>query len=450
MQGKDQIFSCFCSDTRKLQKGDLFVALKGKNFDGHHFVIDAFKQGAAGALVNSDYKVNDQYKTSEQYLKSLIFVENTLKAYGQAASYHANSYRLKKAALTGSCGKTSVKEMAQAILQQQGRVLATRGNLNNEIGVPKTLLEINESHDYAVIEMGANHKGEIEYLSALVKADVVAITNADRAHLEGFGSVDDVAQAKGEIFSGASVGATAVLNLDDRYFKFWKEKVERAQLKLLTTSIENPSADIYLLNEKREDFGYSLRVSIFGDTLDCSLPLPGKHNIKNALTAIAITNALGSSKESIVQGLANVKAAKSRLNKIQVNEKLLLIDDSYNANPLSVRAAIDVLASYDARTTLIMGDMAELGDQEQKYHQEVGAYAASKNIDCLLTCGKFASDMFEAFKGEGRAFVDRESLIANLETHINFSDRNVILVKGSRSSAMEKVLDAIVQQESAS
>jgi len=447
LQGEDQTVSRFCSDTRNIQTGDMFVALKGKNFDGHAFVVDAFNQGAVAALVNDTFKQNTEFQNSEHYSRSLLMVADTLKAYGLIASYHANSFSLKKAALTGSCGKTSVKEMMQAILQKQGKVLATKGNLNNEIGVPKTLLEINDEHDYAVIEMGANHAGEIGYLSALVKADVVAITNADRAHLEGFGSVDGVAQAKGEIFSGAASGATAVLSLDDKYFNFWKEKVERAQLKLVTTSIENSAANIFLVNEKAADFGFDLTVSVFGDHIEFSLPLAGKHNIKNALTAIAMSYALGASKESIISGLSQVKAVKGRLNKIQVNDRLLLIDDSYNANPLSVRAAIDVLASFDASTTFIMGDMAELGEQQQQFHQEIGAYAKSRGISCLLTCGKFARDTFNAFKGEGAAFEERESLLKHLKEYINFSNANVLLVKGSRSAGMEQVVDAIVKQE---
>lgn len=445
--GEDQNFSRLCTDTRNLEKGDLFVALKGKNFDGHHFVIDAIDLGAVGALVNHGFQNNTDFKSSVHHLKSLVMVDDTLKAYGLLASHHANSIPLKKAAITGSCGKTSVKELVQAILQTQGQVLATKGNLNNEIGVPKTLLEINDEHDFAVIELGANHVGEIKYLSALVKADVVAITNADRAHLEGFGSVDGVAQAKGEIFSGAAPDATAVLSLDDKYFDFWKGMVAQANLKLLCTSLDNPLADIYLVSERAKEFGFDLKISITGEIVKCSLPLAGRHNIKNALTAIGITYALGASKDSIVKGLANVKPAKGRLNKIKINDKLLLIDDTYNANPLSVRAAIDVLASFTANKTLIMGDMAELGKQQKDFHEEIGVYAKTKGINCLLSCGKFSVLVFNSFNGKGNSFEDKDSLIANLKKHIDFNRDNVLLVKGSRSSAMEKVVDAIVRQE---
>lgn len=443
-QGEDLEFLAYSTDTRSIKQGDIFVALVGEHFDGHEFVAEAFRLGAVAALVQTSFK----HKADKQ--QSLVFVEDTLKAYGQAAAFHAANMKAKKAAITGSCGKTSVKEMLFAILSEKGKVLATQGNFNNEVGVPRTLLSINQEHDFAVIEMGCSRPGDIAYLSALAKADVVSVLNADRAHLQGLGTVDGVAKEKGMIFSGAKQDAVAVLSLDEKYFSEWEARAKQQGLTLITTSISNKAADISLEESQFNGKGFTLIVNVKGTVCEMNLPLLGEHNIKNALIAIGIAHAFGLKASEIAAGLQNVKAAKGRLNITYLKNKndgttkqALVIDDSYNANPLSVKAAVDVLSHYSCPRILVLGDMAELGAEEEALHREVGAYVKEKNINVLLTCGTLSQLTFNSFAGEGKAYKDQSVLLAEIPLWLEKYPHGAFLVKGSRSASMEKVTAAL-------
>jgi UDP-N-acetylmuramoyl-tripeptide--D-alanyl-D-alanine ligase len=441
--------SCYSTDTRSLKKGDIFVALRGKSFDGHNFISEAFQVGAEAAIV--DKKFAD--KNSVEVLgKSILVVEDTLIAYGKVAALHVESVKARRVAITGSCGKTSVKEILLALLSEKGKVLATEANFNNEVGVPLTLLSIDETHDFAVIEMGASRPGDIAYLSGLASADVVTVLNADRAHIEGFGSIEGVAKTKGEIFSGAKRGGRAVLSMDEKFFPEWSELAKTYGLTVVTCSMQNDTADIYLQESQFNRKGFVLIVNVQGTVCEIELPLLGEHNIKNALIAIGIAQTLGLKTSEISSGFKNVKAAKGRLNVIPFKNKFFdsvqvkqsfLIDDSYNANPLSVKAAIDVLSAYTQTRILILGDMAELGADEKAMHQEMGDYAKEKQIDVLLTCGALSNLAFDNFSGKGKAYTKQEDLIKDLPNWLQEFESAVFLVKGSRSSEMNKVVSAM-------
>ena len=386
-------------------------------------------------------------------------VENTLIAYGKVAALYAEGLKAIKVAITGSCGKTSVKEMLAAVLSAKGKVLATESNFNNEVGVPLTLLSIDTSHDFAVIEMGASKPGDIAYLSNLANADVVTVLNADRAHIEGFGSIEAVAKTKGEIFSGAKRGGCAVLSLDERFFSDWSETATTYGLKVVTCSMHDKSADIFLLESQVNRKGFVLIVSVQGTVCEIDLPLLGEHNIKNALIAIGIVHTLGLKTSEISSGFKQVKAAKGRLNVIPFENKWfrndvqndslakqsLLIDDSYNANPLSVKAAIEVLSAYASQTRiLILGDMAELGTDEKAMHQEMGEYAKEKQVNVVLSCGPLSKESFKSFSGDGKAYENQQELIKDLPAWLCKFEECVLLVKGSRSSAMNNVVTALL------
>ncbi len=434
--GTEKEFSAVSTDTRTLVAGQVFIALRGEQFDGHDFVDLAFEKGAVAVVVDTRFSI-------EKSFPPLIQVEDTLKAYGQFASHCAQQFDSKRVAITGSCGKTTVKQMLKAILSEAGNVLATKGNLNNEIGVPLTLLEINAGHDFAVIEMGANHAGEIAYLSSLVKPKVVSILNADRAHLEGFGSIDGVANAKGEIFSGADKNGTAVLNLDEKYFSLWESLCQENELRLVTTSLTNVEADILLLESNLSNENSEIKVKVFEEAFSFIVPFPGEHNIKNAMIAIGIAAVLGLSLKDIASGLAKAVPEKGRLKILTISGHTV-IDDTYNANPLSVKAAIDVLSLYANKKILILGDMAELGEQSASLHKDVGLYARQKNLDVLLTCGTLTEETFKAFAGDGKAYSQQTDLIKELPVWMQTYPQSVFLVKGSRSAAMENVVNAFV------
>ena len=332
MIGADVSYQGFSTDTRTVQSGNVFVALRGEIFDGHRFLSDAFDKGVAAVVVDKAFLSQDD---SQALLagRSALVVEDTLLAYGLLAADHAAGLKVKTAAITGSCGKTSVKEILSSLLTEQGCVLATKGNFNNEVGVPHTLLDFDSSHNFAVVEMGANHPGEIAYLSKLVGADVVTVLNADRAHLEGFGSVEGVVKAKGEIFSGAKSSGCAVLSLDEKHYAYWRDLALKKGLKLITTSIEDPAADVCLKARKQDAQGYSFTLSVLGQETEVSLPLLGEHNIKNALIAIGMATALGLRFEHIAGGLAKTQPAKGRLNVLpfystKATLKHIVIDDT--------------------------------------------------------------------------------------------------------------------------
>ncbi len=433
--GADALFSAVSKDTRELSEGDLYIAIKGERFDGHAFIEQASSAGAAGALV------------SEQQVSGLpqIRVDDTLRALGELASYWRQQYNGKLIGITGSNGKTTVKEMTRSICEQAAgaeAVLSTIGNLNNDIGMPMTLLRLRKQVLFAVIEMGANHKGEIDYLTHIAQPHVAVITNSGPAHLEGFGSIEGVARAKAEIYAGMVDEGIAVINADDDYADYWIELCNEldGNKRMLRFSMKDTSADVFASVIRRND-GSDIELTTPSGKGRVHIAVPGDHNIMNALAAAAVTSALEIKLEHIIAGLNTFTGVNGRLATVRAANGARIINDTYNANPLSLKAAMQVLVNYDADTWLVLGDMAELGDETESLHRQAGKQACALGIKHLLATGEASRFAVEAF-GEGAVFYDdHQQLIQALEQGIT-SD-SVVLVKGSRSMAMEVVVDAL-------
>lgn len=447
--GDDAIFTSVNSDSRKVTAGELFVALKGENFDGHRFAEQALSKGAVAAMVDEDFGLSQ-----ESGLSPALLVPDTLEALGKLASYWRSQFAVPVAAITGSNGKTTVKEMlssiAKAAVNAESNVLATEGNLNNHIGMPMTLLKLNKQHQYAIIEMGMNHKGEISYLSNLARPNVALINNAGSAHIGELGSLEAIANAKGEIFEGLTKDGIAVINADDVFVPLWKSLV--ANKKVFTFGLKNP-ADVtatYTLQASACDIKVTTPKGVFA----VLLLVPGLINVMNALAATATAIAMDISLKSIQQGLQNYGGVADRLQHLKGVNGALVINDCYNANPTSMKAAIDVLVAKKGKKILVLGDMGELGDKAEEYHAEIGAYAQAAGIDILLTLGTLSIGMTNTFNKNAGAsrpqtathYLTPQSLTDDLLMLMN-SGSNV-LVKGSRSMAMERIVNEIYIDDS--
>jgi UDP-N-acetylmuramoyl-tripeptide--D-alanyl-D-alanine ligase len=421
--GADQPFAAVTTDTRALGAGSLFVAIPGDRFDGNDFVEEAFTKGAAGALVS---------RLGSSALAQ-IEVRDSRRALGAMARAWRASFTIPLVAVTGSSGKTTVKELIAAILGVSRSVCVTQGNLNNDIGVPLTLMRLTAEHDVGVIELGANHAGEIDYLASLAQPTVGVITNAAAAHLEGFGSLRGVCVAKGELLDHLPRAGTAVLNADDQFRSDW---VARSRCEFTVTFGFAPNADCRVLGEphflaKGSEFRMHLPD---GEEADVWLPLLGRQNVANALAAAAAAQAVGTSVDDIVAGLARAQPVRGRLRAVPGRNGATIIDDSYNANPGSVRAAIDHLAALEGRRILVLGNMAELGPTGPALHKEIGEYARGR-CDVLLAIGDLASEAAKAFGAEGRSVADIETARAALDPLLA---RDVtVLVKGSRVMGLD-------------
>jgi len=429
--GDDLPFQGISTDTRTLSNGELYFALQGPNFDGNNFVEQARAAGAAGSVVN----------TSLPHAGPQITVDDTRLALGRFAAAWRNAQRAQVVGITGSNGKTTLKELVFACLQSQAPTLATAGNLNNEIGVPLMLARIQNEHTFAVIEMGANHAGEIAYLAGLASPDVVVITNAGEAHLEGFGSVEGVARAKGEIFQTERRPKCAILNADDDYFGYWQSLV--ADIDSISFGFA-ASADVRAENIIARNDGSSFRL-IIGDAMaDIELPLPGIHNVRNACAAAAVATALDISIQSIAGALQNVVPVAGRLQPLPGIHGSTLFDDSYNANPQSVKSAAEFIAGLKGTSWLVLGDMKELGDDAEDLHREVGASARTSGVDRLFALGDLARHSADAFGDGGEWFAGIDAMLDALQSV--GADTNV-LVKGSRSMRMERAVAALKADE---
>ena len=427
-------FDAVSIDSRNIADGDLFVALIGERLDGHQFLADVADR-ASGLVVS---------KADTDLPLPQWVVEDTTVALGQLAQLQRDAYSGTVIAVTGSTGKTSVKELIKSILGGLGSVHATKGNFNNHIGVPLTLLDMPQDSDFAVIEMGASAASEIGYLCSIAKPQISLINNVQSAHLEGFGSVKGIAAAKGEIYSGLDSAGTAILNLDQSWEAEWMELI--GDRECITFSVDDDCADISASDiELLENGCCQFTLHIFTDTSVESqvvnLAIPGRHSVSNALAAAACAVAAGASIEQIVTGLEATQSPARRLQIKALAQGGQIIDDSYNASPESVRAAIDVLASSSGRRVLVLGDMAELGTDAAQLHTELGDYALSAGIDQLYTLGNLSAKASEAFKGQH--FTDLESLKVPLFAEIERRDLT-LLVKGSRSSNMDLVVDMLV------
>jgi UDP-N-acetylmuramoyl-tripeptide--D-alanyl-D-alanine ligase len=425
----DAVFTRVSTDTRDIQSGDLFVALKGDSFDGHHYLPEAVEKGASAVVVSI------VAKTSVPQLQ----VSDTRLAYGIIARQNRRRFNGTVVAITGSSGKTTTKEMIAAILSECGAVVATKKNLNNEVGVPLTLLEIDGSHQYAVIELGASAVGDIEYLAQFAEPDIAVVTNAMPVHIEGFGSIQGVAKTKGELFESLSGNGIAVVNKDDDFYEQWQRQAGDA--KVMTFSRDNSAADIFardIVLDKTGATHFSLCYQ--DDTCRIELCLLGMHNVTNAIAAAAAGLSAGADLRQVKKGLEKVRPVSGRLKSIAL-DRLTVIDDTYNASPDSVRAAIDVLEGFSGKRCLVLGAMAELGPEAEKLHEEVAVYAREKKIDQFVAVGEFAKVMAASFGGSAVGYPSMDKLLENLDALLM---SEMVLVKGSRSAHMERVVQALV------
>ena len=428
LRGEDAALSGVSTDTRTLEDGQLFVALSGPNFDAHDFVATAAERGAAGAVVARH--VDDPV--------AQIVVDDTLAALGRLGSAWRAAQPATVVGITGSNGKTTLKELTAACLQQEASTLATHGNLNNEIGMPLMLTRIDTSHRFAVLEMGANHAGEIAYLASLAQPDVVAITNAAAAHLEGFGSIEGVAKAKGEILDSGKPLHAAILNADDHYFEYWCTRVGDTRV---ISFGQSDSADVYASAIESRGGQTTFVMHLCGDEFPVALPLVGRHNVTNACAAAAIATALDVSPDKVVAGLESAVPVTGRLRPLAARHGATLYDDSYNANPLSVTAAGEFLASLPGTNWFVLGDMKELGDDATELHREVGVALRRAGVDRLAATGELCRATVEAF-GDGADWYESvNDMIDDLSGELG--DGVNVLVKGSRSMRMERVVQAL-------
>ncbi len=423
--GKDCSVFGYSTDTRTVTNGDVYFCLRGDNFDGHDFAQDAIEKGAVAVVCEKELKTD---------VVQLI-VSDTRRAFGQFAMLWRKQFSKPVIGVTGSNGKTTVKQLLSSIFSHAGNVHFTRANDNNEIGVPQTLLGLNAGQDFAVVEMGASDKGEIKWLGELVKPTVAIITNASAAHLEGFGDAQSVAQEKAWIYKSLSIDGIAVLNADDSFFEYWSGVC--TDKKVITFGA---AGDV---SANREADG-SISVTYAGETVNCDYQLAGQHNVQNAAAATACALAAGLSLDVIAQGLAGAVAVAGRLNLISLSNGATVIDDTYNANPASTRAAINVLGEYDGVRFMVLGDLLELGADEIEQHKTVGIYARENKVDRLLAFGELARHTVNEFGAGADWYATKDELVKALSSELD--GKSTVLVKGSRSMKMEQVVAAVTDQ----
>lgn len=450
-RGEDNVFQGCGIDTRTLPEGAMFAALPGQHRDGHDFVGLAADRGAAVAMVE---------RGGDYGSVPIIEVKDTRRALGQLAGIWRGRFEHPLVGITGSNGKTTVKELLAAILQNLGPTHATRGNLNNELGVPLTLLELDETHRWAVVEMGANHPGEIAGLARIARPTVGVITRCAPAHLEGFGDIEGVARAKGELLQGLDDDGAAVINADDPYAGLWRELA--GDRRKITFGLEKPadvSADYRSLPDRIE---LTLKTPV--GTCHTQMPLPGRHNVQNALAATAAAIVAGELAlsasppsagdgrsrsarilDAVAAGLASAPGAPGRLQIKYARNGMRILDDTYNANPDSLAAAFHVLAGYAGARWLILGDMAELGEQGPRLHEQAGELARTLGVTRLFATGSLCRCTVEAFGAGGHHEKDPENLLRAVRAEFTGAgaEETTILVKGSRSMRMERIVEGL-------
>lgn len=434
LRGQDAYFFGGASDTRKLKPGELFFAWKGDQFDAHDYLESAELNGAICAVV-------ERFIPSAQIAQ--IIVKDTQKALGKIAKAWRKEWKGTMIALTGSNGKTTLKEMVTSILSVNHEVLATEGNYNNHVGCPLMLLRLNTHHTHAVIEMGASNPREIEYLTKIVQPDIAILNNAGACHLEGFGSIEGVAKAKAEIFEGLSKTGTAIINADDQFAEFWQTCV--SDFNSLTFGIEH-EADV--MAKAIHDRHFELNLMKTGEKAEIDLQLLGRHNILNALAASAATSAAGEKIETIQKGLEQLEPVKGRLQVVKIKENVQLINDAYNANPNSLKAGIDACSA--GVRWLVLGDMRELGEAERSIHHECGQYAKDAGFSELFTLGELTKEAVKGFGEGGSNFDTHEALLGILAEKIEaYQDKTLltILLKGSNSMNMQYFYEALTKDQ---
>jgi UDP-N-acetylmuramoyl-tripeptide--D-alanyl-D-alanine ligase len=429
--GADRAYQGVSSDTRTIKAGELFVALRGPHFNANEFVAAAAAAGAAGAVV--DTRVDAPI--------AQILVGDTLEALQKTATAWRAQFTLPVVGVAGSNGKTTCKEMAAAILAQAGQTLHTRGSLNNHIGVPLTLHRLDGSHRHAVIEIGTNHPGEVAALCKLARPTVGLITNAGAEHLEGFGTIEGAARAEGEMIAGLDGTQIAVINADDEFAGLWRGMT---RARVITFGIDQPAdytARDIQTSLAAEGFITRFQMGSPQGTQDIEMRLAGRHNVMNALCAAAASVAAGATLADVREGLATMRPVPGRLQFKSAPSGAWIVDDSYNANPSSMKAGIEVLGSVDARRWLVMGDMGELGNAAESSHDEIGRFARERHVDRLFATGKLSALAVAAFGAGGEWFADAQALAAAVNAELT---REVcVLVKGSRSARLERVVNAL-------
>jgi UDP-N-acetylmuramoyl-tripeptide--D-alanyl-D-alanine ligase len=432
LAGDDRPYGAVVTDSRTLKPGSLFVALRGPNFDGRDFVAAAAAQGAIGAIVEG----------AVSHALPQVVVPDALRALQALGSAWRNQFTLPVVAIAGSNGKTTVKEMTAAILSRMGVGLATHGNLNNHIGVPVTLMRLEASHRSAVVEMGANRIGDVAELVKIARPTVGLITNAGAEHLEGFGNLDGVAQGEGEMVSCLEPSATAIINADDAYAGYWRGVSGTTRIHTFGV---HASADFMAKNPlqtiERGEFATRFTLECPLGVRAVALKAGGMHNVGNALAAAAAAAAAGASLDAIALGLADFRAVPGRLQLKAGARDSWIIDDSYNANPSSVRAGLEVMRSLPGATWLVLGDMAELGEFAEDSHAHMGAYARDCGIKRLFALGAQSSRAVETFGSGGEWFADADSLTRRLQAEL--APGVTVLIKGSRINRLERVVQAL-------
>lgn len=425
------------TDSRTVAAGELFVALRGANFDGHEFVATAKARGAAAAMVDNDALG----RLGDSGLPLLVVADTRLALGALAADWRAR-FSLPLIAVTGSNGKTTTKEMLASIMTAAfaGAVLSTRGNLNNDIGLPLTLLKLEATHRAAIVEIGMNHPGEIAALARIARPTVAVVTNAQRAHLAGMGSLESIAAEKGSVFAALGENGVAVYSLDDAWADLWH--AQSAGCRRLNFSFTRP-ADVCGAYSTR-GLDNRLDISAAGEEIEIALAVPGAHNARNALAAATAAIAAGIPLAVVGAGLAAFRGIKGRLQRCSAVHGAVLLDDTYNANPDSVRAGIDVLAATIGRKIVVLGDMGEIGDMSGQFHDEVGGYAKSQGVDLLLALGEWSALAAHNFGSGGRHFGTLKELLDVLVGEL--TPETTVLVKGSRYMQMERVVQAITDE----
>jgi UDP-N-acetylmuramoyl-tripeptide--D-alanyl-D-alanine ligase len=433
--GTDVEFASLSTDSRSVHPGEVFLALKGERFDGHEHVQAAADAGACGAVVSERVSAGIPQ----------LLVDDTHVALGQIARMNRLRSEARVVALTGSQGKTTVKEMIAAILSSRAPTLATHANLNNTIGVPLTLLRLSAEHEFAVIEMGANRGGEIDFSAGIAAPDVALITTASAAHVEGFGSLAGIVKAKGEILDHIKPGGTAVLNYDDSHVSDWIERVTPERY--VQFSLQEGARAEYIARDIQRNPNGRVAFTLLTPVGECEIDMKllGRHNVMNATAAAAVALEVGADLENVKAGLAGLEALPGRLNVVTGIANSLLLDDSYNASPNSFSAGIDVLATFPGRRILISGDMKELGDETEYAHKLVGNLAQQAGIDALWSVGEHAGLVVSNFGNNAKAFADQESLIAYARNQLDAS--TVVLIKGSRGAGMDRVVSELQAKE---
>ena len=431
----DVAFARVHTDTRTIEPGDLFVALRGERFDANDFLKEAKAKGAVAAICQGEQAAA---RLQEAGLSGLVVMDAKLALAALATGWRAQ-FKLPLIAVTGSNGKTTVTQMIAAILRayKPQACLATQGNLNNDIGLPLTLLKLNANHRAAIIEMGMNHPGEIAYLTRIARPTVAVVTNAQRAHLAGMGTLETIATEKGSVFMGLSKPGVAVINVDDDWADLWR--AQAANRDVMTFSFEQP-ADV---SGSFQGHGLEnqLSISAKGETVLVALALPGAHNARNALGAATAALAAGVALSAVRDGLLAFRGIKGRLQRRSGLNGATLLDDTYNANPDSVRAGIDVLAATVGKKILVLGDMGEIGEMTGQFHDEIGGYAKSQGVDMLLAFGESSALAAHNFGAGGQHFKKIENLIEVLSNEL--TTETTVLIKGSRFMRMERVADAV-------